>query len=653
MKQLYSIAALCFLILFCNHANANEVVVKGYLKYTDGKPVVNQQVKVSIDSTVNACRQDKVVATDQNGFYKATLSCSTIFPRVTIATANCNGTYLVESPQVPPAGVVEKNFTICLPAPRICEAAFNFQRSTSNALLYHFNSSSSGGINQNDSVVRRRWKFGDGTILEGNDVDPQHFYTLMGSYEVCLTIFTKAGCEKTICKQLIVELPECKAYFRFEPVKDKPLSFIFKSDSSLATSSTDEIVKRKWRFGDGTIVEGNEINVSHTYATKGNYEVCLTIYTKSGCEKTICKQVVAELPTNTECRPEFNFVPATGNYKEIKFNSAATTIASGDVITSRRWLFGDGHEATTIDPVHTFEKDGTYKVCLLIKTQKGCTKELCKYIEIKARKCEAYFSFLIDTITTNSKFNVKFNSSPSSSNDSIVSRYWNFGDGTSATTIDPMHTFTKPGLYNICLVIKTRNGCESQICKQILFGPNASQCATHFTFERLSNKKLRFNSNMSWASVGDTIVERKWNFGDGSPVVTGNVSSVLKEFNRPGTYSVCLTTKTAKGCESKVCVSVKIEDSTNRAETAPIKIVTLYPAPVRNQMTTEVWSLHNNVSATLGVYDIYGVKKWEQHKLLQQGVNVTVVPTSALLPGPYFFKVTSMYGTQSRQFYKL
>src|SRR5688572_26834583 len=72
--------------------------------------------------------------------------------------------------------------------------------------------------------------------------------------------------------------------------------------------------------------------------------------------------------------------------------------------------------------------------------------------------------------------------------------------------------------------IKACTGCETEICKQVLVAPDTQQCATHFTFERLSSKKIGFNSNMSWGSVGDDIVERRWNFGDGSPILTGNTS---------------------------------------------------------------------------------------------------------------------------------
>ena len=748
MKLLYKLVTLC-LLLVGKQAMANEVLVKGYIKYANGSPAVNQKVFVSVDTSTSniTCKDSKEVFTDQNGYYKAYLSCTTPIVRVIISTKDCNGNLVVERPQVSPPGVVERNFTLCNPvlqnclatfkfennnlnrftfhfnsslshgatatdnivkrrwrfgdgsilegnevspihtfpgkgiyevcltivtaagcektvcqkvvieeASNNCVAIFKFEKTISNHLAFHFNSSSSTGTTPNDVIVKRRWRFGDGSILEGNEISPAHTYAAKGTYEVCLTIVTAAGCEKTTCQRIVIEdnPTNCIAYFLIQPSSSNRLNFKF-IDSSHGISATDQIVKRKWRFGDGIVLEGNIVNPEHAYPGKGIYEVCLTIFTASGCEKTLCKKIVIEELSNTSCKPEFVFTISPNNTNEVKFNSNNSSAAPGDNIISRKWHFGDGKEATTIDPVHLYEKNGTYNVCLVIKTANGCTKEICKLVVVNTRKCAARFVFeLIPPAAGTLGYSVRFNSNNSTSNDTIVSRTWSFGDGTSATTIDPKHTYTHPGLYTVCLTIKTRNGCESKECRQILVGPNAPACAPHFTFERLSPKKIKFNSAMSWAAVGDSIVQRSWDFGDGSAATTGNDVSVSKEYTRAGVYTVCLKIKTAKGCENKVCNVVRIEEPTvSNPTTAPIKIVSLYPSPVHERMTTDVWSLHGDIKATIAIYDIYGMKKWEGQKVLSQGNNITVVATGFLMPGPYFFKVTTMYGVQSRSFFKL
>ncbi|MCE3281713.1 MAG: Secretion system C-terminal sorting domain, partial [Chitinophagaceae bacterium] len=157
----------------------------------------------------------------------------------------------------------------------------------------------------------------------------------------------------------------------------------------------------------------------------------------------------------------------------------------------------------------------------------------------------------------------------------------------------------------------------------------------------------------SWVPVGDSIVERKWNFGDATPLLTGNVIAPVHNYLNTGVYTVSLKIKTAQNCEKTYYAPVVVQDSSITPPTTdPIKILSIFPNPAVSQTQTVVWSLHNNVQAEIAVYDIYGVKKWFVNKLLLQGNNITVVPTSLLLPGPYYLRVTTMYGVKSRIFFK-
>ena len=52
----------------------------------------------------------------------------------------------------------------------------------------------------NDEVINYWWSFGDGSSAAGKEV--KHTYNAGGTYEVCLTIKTKLGCEARICKAI-------------------------------------------------------------------------------------------------------------------------------------------------------------------------------------------------------------------------------------------------------------------------------------------------------------------------------------------------------------------------------------------------------------------------------------------------------------------
>ena len=66
-----------------------------------------------------------------------------------------------------------------------------------------------------------------------------------------------------------------------------PRTFKFKGFS--IHSPNDAVVSYHWTFGDGTTAVGQE--VTHIYNTGGEFRVCLTILTQSGCETRICNTV--------------------------------------------------------------------------------------------------------------------------------------------------------------------------------------------------------------------------------------------------------------------------------------------------------------------------------------------------------------------------
>jgi PKD repeat protein len=358
-------------------------------------------------------------------------------------------------------------------------------------------------------------------------------------------------------------------------------------------------------------------------------------------------------PPPATCAAKFDFQPAavvaTISGFPFKFNSKGTETSAGDDITQRIWKFGDGEEKTgnVVDPTHVYAKPGTYNVCLTIRTAKGCSSTKCETIEIK-QPCKANFTLE----TTNN--GIRFNASSSSPWDNIASRTWNFGDGSAnATTVDPLHVFA-PGTYNVCLSIRTNSGCESRECKTLVIPAAAPpvSCNARYTFEQLAPKKFRFSSSSSVvASSDDNITIRSWDFGDGSPIVANEIAPV-HEFPKPGIYQVCLRIKSAKGCESKICLPVKVEEAT-RPSGAMVVITTMFPTPATHELKTIIFSRNNNVGATVSIVNVYGEKKWSKELTLLQGNNPFTVPTTALLPGPYFLRVTTQYGTISKSFYKL
>ena len=330
MKKLFALLVLLISI----SSFANTIIVKGYVKDSSGKGVVNRNVRITTDTTVSNtnCRIVHYKITDANGFYIDTLTCSNDIKKLRIYTESC-GVVLINEPQVTTTNIVESNFIICKlptasvpppvvvvppPPPVTCNAYFLF---SAQANSVKFNSSATV-IVPNDTIISRKWEFGDST-LNPTSVDPLHVYAKSGIYTICFSIKTAKGCESTICKTIalhdsippvVVKPPvlpppapvttpvTCTAYFVFV---QQIVGFKFNGNVSVI-SPNDTIVSSKWSFGDGDSSLINQVDPTHIYLKMGSYSACLNIKTAKGCESKICKNVVLG----------DNFSPITGSINE-------------------------------------------------------------------------------------------------------------------------------------------------------------------------------------------------------------------------------------------------------------------------------------------------------------------------------------------------
>ena len=425
---------------------------------------------------------------------------------------------------------------------------------------------------------------------------------------------------------------------------------IFDSRNSTA-SLPDTIYQRFWSFGDGSGISGNVLSPSHIYTTTGTYTVRLIIVSTNGCRDTAFV-TVAVAPNTPQCHAAF-VDSALSNLAY--FFSGNSFTGSQDSIVERRWTFGDGTAMTgnTVNPIHQYAQNGTYTVCLRIISSSGCRDSVCKSVVVGniIPVCTSYFSY---SITNQNAVLFNSTSSHTSSGDSIVQRYWNFGDNIAlgGNITSPSHTYNAPGIYNVCLTIITASGCQNTFCKSITI-VLPTHCTAIFKYVKLNQKTLQFNSGSSATDANDSIVQRKWTFGDGS-ILTGNVVSPVKTYAASSLYNVCLRIQTAKGCVSEACMAIRVGDSTINVDTSKkVEILSIYPNPATTQFTTLIWSRYSGLSAELAIIDIYGIKKWSIRKVLSAGNNFYVIPTNFLSTGPYTFRVTTLFGIRSKRFYKL
>lgn len=128
---------------------------------------------------------------------------------------------------------------------------------------------------------------------------------------------------------------------------------------------------------------------------------------------------------------------------------------------------------------------------------------------------------------------------------------WDFGDGNSSTSQNPIHTYATGGNYTACL-ISSDGTCSDTTC-QTLFVPTPQPCQAAFNFQVGINNQVVFIDRSSGGVAPYTYV---WNFGDGT--VNGTSSNSTHFYIATGSYTVCLYVTDATGCIDSTCQTVTI-----------------------------------------------------------------------------------------------
>ncbi|MCG9881422.1 MAG: PKD domain-containing protein, partial [Bacteroidia bacterium] len=215
---------------------------------------------------------------------------------------------------------------------------------------FQFTDTTKGG-----SQLNYIWDFGDGT--SSTIQNPVKSYGDAGTFNVALTVF-EGNCITTVSKPLVVGLDAFgpSANFSisnpFQTIANNSFNFI----NSTKNLGPGWVYKAIWRLGDGQVDSNNFSVFNKTYNRADTFTVTLTVFTSTGCEDSISRQViVAPVPIS-----KFGFVQNTCSSRLVRF------IDSTNLATSYFWDFGDGNTSTLAEPTHTYAKDGVYAVKLTI-----------------------------------------------------------------------------------------------------------------------------------------------------------------------------------------------------------------------------------------------------------------------------------------------
>ncbi|MEN8179651.1 MAG: PKD domain-containing protein, partial [Pseudomonadota bacterium] len=317
---------------------------------------------------------------------------------------------------------------------------------------------STGSSDPDGTIVSYLWDFGDGAT--GTGPMPAHAYAADGTYTITLSVTDDAGDmgidQTTATISLANQAPVANANGPYTGTEGIPVSF----DATGSTDLDGNILTYEWDFGDGGTGAGT--NPSHVYATAGAYDVTLVVTDNegaTGADVTTATIGVGNLPP----------VAVTGGPYSgtvdiaVDFDGSTSTDPDGTIV-AYDWDFGDGTILMDAgaNPSHTYTAAGIYNVTLTVTDDSTVSDSSATTATIEVAPNQ------LPTADAGGPYNgtegiaVSFDGSASNDPDgSIVSYAWDYGDGSSGTSVNPSHTYAAAGTYAVSLTVTDDAGATA------------------------------------------------------------------------------------------------------------------------------------------------------------------------------------------------
>ncbi len=500
------------------------------------------------------------------------------------------GTYFVKVVTTDKFGCVDSSaaFPIVIEGPT---ANFTLPPAiTCGALTFNFKDLSTP-YPAGSNIVNWLWDFGDGTT-SNLPVPPAHTYSIPGTFTPNLTVTDKNGCSAMVDSpvSITVSIPVAKFSVSEDsscPNAPNPIRFTNNSTGGFNPVYT-------WNFGDGNT--SNAFAPIYAYALVGNFNASLSMTDAYGC---VSNSLPIPIVVDT---PHASFT-MSGNYSACPpFN--VNFLFTGSYALTYNWDFTDGNGSIIKNPSNLFINPGDYYPNLTIVSHGGCVSlSDSQNVHIDGPiGTLSYTPFAgCDTLTVS--FSV--------TTTNVVSFIWNFADGSipdTTSTSSISHLYNNPGQYTPIVTLVDAAGCH--ISK---FGTNFinvdSIAKTAFT---VNNNIVCDSGNVVFTNASvpgpNTIITNYiWDFGDGTPPVSGMFPTVTHDYITVGPYTATLSITTAGGCNGfyssliTVAASPKVSISglLNQCEPAVLNFTGNELVPDPYGPLTWLWNFGNGQSSML------------------------------------------------------
>ncbi len=316
------------------------------------------------------------------------------------------------------------------------------------------------------------------------------------------------------------------------------------------------------------------------------------------------------------------------------------------------WDFGDGSNSSETNPVHIYNTNGFYNVCLNVYNidlgDTLCSDSYCTWISVYENEdslfnCEA--SFIYDIIG-NYEYQFYNTSFYSDSLDNFYS--WDFGDGSNSNEENPIHFFSNDGVYEVCLSIASgMDTCYDTYCENIFVGNIILNDTLNYTIDTCLEGAIDtfFIQQVITNQTNDITVV--WLIMQETDTITYTYLFATYHIDIAGAYYVTLTINCNKSnYVFGGLIYVKQEDITTgikyieQAE----RFINVYPNPATDNLNIDI-TTERSSNSEVQILNLFGQVVFSEIYSVNSGQNTVKMNISELPSGIYFVRAT--FGNES------
>jgi len=265
-------------------------------------------------------------------------------------------------------------------------------------------------------------------------------------------------------KQIVIDSATCKiidsvfSYIKIMPevfpdfkiVRDScSLTLQFTNTSLMFPNDSVEFI---WYFGDGD--SAIQKDAVHTYDIAGTYTIGLRVNKGLWCEYLRTKDFTLDnnnlvLDARFTVTPDTICVPTSVTFNNTSINGIRYY-----------WYVNDTLMDSTSNYLHTFSQKGTYDITLIIFDTVTCYQSdtFTKTIEVFPSVTPS-FIFYRDTCSAD----IIFENTTDTTNESLTTFSWDFGDGNISSDYNPSHLYANNGTYIVTLTTNPGLPCSRTV----------------------------------------------------------------------------------------------------------------------------------------------------------------------------------------------